>query len=83
MVSGAQFQTETLPGVLGIVEILGMGCGAAHALTIRFAFSAARLTEAEWLTLLEVIIIAYQDELARRLDAERHPAPPLVAGGRP
>lgn len=28
----------------------------------------AVLTEAEWLTLLEVIITAYQDELARRLD---------------
>ena len=43
----------------------------------------AVLTEAEWLTLLEVIITAYQDELARRLDAGRHPAPPLAAGGRP
>jgi len=34
----------------------------------------AVLTEAEWLTLLEVVITAYQDELARRLDAGRHPA---------
>jgi len=37
----------------------------------------ALLTETEWLTLLEVIITAYQDEIARRLDAGRHPAPPL------
>ncbi|WP_176849498.1 DUF6511 domain-containing protein [Belnapia rosea] len=43
----------------------------------------AVLTEAEWLTLLEVIITAYQDELARLLDQGRHPAPPLAAGGRP
>jgi hypothetical protein len=43
----------------------------------------AVLTEAEWLTLLEVVISAYQDELARLLDAGRHPAPPLSAGGRP
>lgn len=43
----------------------------------------AVLTEAEWLTLLEVVITAYQDELARRLDAGRHPAPPLAAGGQP
>ena len=43
----------------------------------------AVLTEAEWLTLLEVIITAYQDELARLLDHGRHPAPPLAAGGRP
>lgn len=40
----------------------------------------AVLTEAEWLTLLEVIVTAYQDELARRLDAGRHPAPTRVAG---
>lgn len=33
----------------------------------------ATLTEAEWLTLLEVVVTAYQDELARRLDAERRP----------
>jgi hypothetical protein len=32
----------------------------------------AMLTEAEWLTLLEVIITAYQDELARRLEHGRH-----------
>jgi hypothetical protein len=43
----------------------------------------AVLTAAEWLTLLEVVISAYQDELARLLDAGRHPAPPLSAGGRP
>jgi hypothetical protein len=43
----------------------------------------AVLTESEWLTLLEVIITAYQDELARRLDAGRPPAPPLVVGSRP
>ncbi len=43
----------------------------------------AVLTEAEWLTLLEVVITAYQDELARQLDQGRHPAPPLAAGGRP
>ena len=35
----------------------------------------AVLTKAEWLTLLEVVITAYQDELALRLDAGRHPAP--------
>lgn len=40
----------------------------------------AALSEAEWLTLLEVVVTAYQDELARRLDAERRPASP---GGRP
>ena len=39
----------------------------------------AVLTEAEWLTLLEVVITAYQDELARRLDAGRHPA--MLVGG--
>jgi hypothetical protein len=33
----------------------------------------ATLTEAEWLTLLEVIVTAYQDELARRLDRARNP----------
>ena len=43
----------------------------------------AALTEAEWLTLLEVIITAYQDELARLLDQGRHSAPPLAAVGRP
>ncbi len=37
------------------------------------------LTEAEWLTLLEVVVTAFQDELARRLDTGRHPAPPLRA----
>jgi hypothetical protein len=42
----------------------------------------AVLTEPEWLTLLEVIITAYQDELARRLDQGRHPAPRLAAAGR-
>jgi hypothetical protein len=36
----------------------------------------ATLTEAEWLTLLEVIITAYQDELARRLEQGRHLALP-------
>ena len=36
----------------------------------------ARLTEAEWLTLLEVIVTAYQDELARRLEQGRHLALP-------
>jgi hypothetical protein len=41
----------------------------------------ATLTDAEWLTLLEVIITAYQDELARRLDQGRHPIPPLTVGG--
>jgi hypothetical protein len=41
----------------------------------------ATLTDAEWLTLLEVIITAYQDELARRLDQGRHPAPPLTVRG--
>lgn len=43
----------------------------------------AVLTESEWLTLLEVVITAYQDELARRLDAGRHPAPPITVAGRP
>jgi hypothetical protein len=32
----------------------------------------AVLTEAEWLTLLEVIVTAYQDALARRLEQGRH-----------
>jgi hypothetical protein len=41
----------------------------------------AMLTDTEWLTLLEVIITAYQDELARRLDQGRHPTPPLAARG--
>lgn len=36
----------------------------------------ALLTEAEWLTLLEVIVTAYQDELARRLEQGRHLALP-------
>jgi hypothetical protein len=36
------------------------------------------LTGDEWLTLLEVVVTAYQDELARRLDSGRHP-PPLHA----
>jgi hypothetical protein len=40
----------------------------------------ATLTEAEWLTLLEVIVTAYQDELARRLDRARNP---MDAGGIP
>jgi len=39
----------------------------------------AALTRAEWLTLLEVVVTAYQDELARRLDGGRHPEPPLPA----
>lgn len=43
----------------------------------------AVLTESEWLTLLEVIVTAYQDELARQLDAGRHSAPPLMVGSRP
>jgi hypothetical protein len=42
----------------------------------------AALTESEWLTLLEVIVTAYQEALARQLDAGRHPAPPLMVGGR-
>lgn len=42
----------------------------------------AVLTESEWLTLLEVIITAYQDELARRLDQGRHLAPPMAMAGR-
>jgi len=37
----------------------------------------AVLTEAEWLTLLEVVITAYQDELAHRHDAGRHSVPRL------
>ena len=37
----------------------------------------AVLTDTEWLTLLEVIITAYQDALAQRLDSGSHPAPPL------
>lgn len=36
----------------------------------------AALSEAEWLTLLEVVVTAYQDELARRLDAEWRPGSP-------
>jgi len=40
----------------------------------------AALSEAEWLTLLEVVVTAYQDKLARRLDAERRPGSP---GGYP
>jgi hypothetical protein len=42
----------------------------------------AVLTEAEWLTLLEVIITAYQDELVRRLDQGRYPAPHIALGSR-
>jgi hypothetical protein len=42
----------------------------------------AVLTEPEWLTLLEVVITAYQDELARLLDQGRRPPPPLTVGGR-
>jgi hypothetical protein len=42
----------------------------------------AVLTKGEWLTLLEVIITAYQDELARLLDAGRHPAPRLPGAAR-
>ena len=34
----------------------------------------AVLTDAEWMTLLEVVVTAYQDELARRLAEGRHPA---------
>jgi uncharacterized protein DUF6511 len=44
----------------------------------------AVLTEAEWLTLLEAVVTAYRDELARRLGAGRHPAPsprPAAGGG--
>lgn len=37
----------------------------------------AVLSDAEWLTLLEVIVTAYQDALAQRLDSGSHPAPPL------
>ena len=37
----------------------------------------AVLTDTEWLTLLEVIVTAYQDALAQRLDSGSHPAPPL------
>jgi hypothetical protein len=43
----------------------------------------AALTEAEWLTLLEVIITAYQDALARRLDAGQHAPPRLPPAARP
>lgn len=43
----------------------------------------AVLTESEWLTLLQVIITAYQDELARRLDAGQHAAPRLQPASRP
>ena len=42
----------------------------------------AILTEAEWLTLLEVVITAYQDELARLLDQGRRPPPPLPGATR-
>jgi hypothetical protein len=42
----------------------------------------AMLSEAEWLTLLEVVVTAYQDELARRLDAGRRTAA-LAAEARP
>ena len=42
----------------------------------------AVLTEAEWLTLLEVVITAYQDGLARQLDQGGYPVPPLAVGGR-
>ena len=34
----------------------------------------AVLTEAEWMTLLEVVVTAYQDELTRLLAEGRHPA---------
>ena len=40
----------------------------------------AVLTEAEWLTLLEVIITAYQDELVRRLDTRRIRRPTTTGG---
>ncbi len=43
----------------------------------------AVLTEVEWLTLLDVIVTAYQDELARQLDTGRHLAPSIAVGGRP
>jgi hypothetical protein len=43
----------------------------------------AVLTESEWLTLLEVIITAYQDELARQLDAGQNAAPRLQPASRP
>ena len=36
------------------------------------------LTEAEWMTLLEVVVTAYQDALARRLDQGKHPAPGIL-----
>jgi hypothetical protein len=38
----------------------------------------AVLTESEWLTLLEVIITAYQDALMRRLEAEGAPGRPFT-----
>ena len=38
----------------------------------------AVLTEAEWMTLLEVVVTAYQDELARRLAEGRHPSPGIT-----
>ena len=40
----------------------------------------AVLTEVEWLTLLEVIVTAYQDELARRR-ADFAPLPPRYTRG--
>lgn len=40
----------------------------------------ATLSEGEWLTFLEVVVTAYQDALARRLDAGQHPTPRLPAG---
>ena len=42
----------------------------------------ATLTDTEWLTFLEVVITAYQDELVRRLDTGRHPAPPIAVARR-
>ena len=38
----------------------------------------AVLTDAEWMTLLEVVVTAYQDELARRLAEGRNPSPEIA-----
>jgi hypothetical protein len=43
----------------------------------------ATLSRDEWLTLLEVIITAYQDELARRLDQDDDRPPQSGAGADP
>lgn len=42
----------------------------------------ATLTDAEWLTFLEVVITAYQDELVRRLNAGQYPAPGIAVARR-